>query len=314
VFGHSPSGSANHYAPPLALWRSMATRKAGDRMAADPDLEVPRGNALSGARAPSVPPEVAPVEGKTLEDALLTWGDPAAVTEMVRLAREGYHGPAIIVLGVPETEAEQKIFRYRSLREQLKAELLANLRQGKLVAAGFDARAAIDARPVTVPADRWRVLTPNYVDSSATGPGITIAGILVTEPTATAATAPATEAVDEGPVVEKIGPKEPRLRMWKSSGLVQLDGTAVILTHRSFRLLLKLAESAAIGAALVRLAELRKLVNGSGDKAVAQGVHVLKGELEKSGVEADRVKVLIENRRAAGYWLNMSSSNIKIND
>ena len=120
-------------------------------------------------------------EGKTLAEALLAWGDPAAVAEMIQLAEGGYDGPIIIFLDGPKSEDERKVFRYQELRSQLEQELTQKLRDGSLVATGYDSRAAIDAPPVAVPADRWRVLTPILEDSSATAAGMAITGILVYE-------------------------------------------------------------------------------------------------------------------------------------
>jgi len=125
--------------------------------------------------APPVP------EGVTLEEALLRWGDPAIVAEVSRLAAEGYDIPAFIWTLGPETECERNVGRYRSLRGKLEEVLHASLRSGILVATGYDARAAIDASPVTIPADRWRVLVPDFSASSATVSGLTITGILVFE-------------------------------------------------------------------------------------------------------------------------------------
>lgn len=57
-------------------------------------------------------------EGKTLAEALLAWGDPAAVAEMIQLAKEGYDGPLIVILGEPAGEYERKVLRYQELRSQ----------------------------------------------------------------------------------------------------------------------------------------------------------------------------------------------------
>lgn len=125
------------------------------------------------------PPEP---EGVTLEEALRHWCDPTRAQEMLRLDKDGFRGPLMImVLGGSESEYERNVMRHCSLRDDLERELIDKLRRGVLTAFGYDSRAAIDAPPVTIPADRWRVLTPDFGESSATASGFTITGILVIE-------------------------------------------------------------------------------------------------------------------------------------
>src|SRR5688500_8725593 len=107
---------------------------------------------------------------------------------MLSLARRGYHGPMAFGSG-PETESERNMFKYRSLREQLERSLLEKLRTGVLIASGYDARDPLDGPRVTIPSDRWRVLKANFVETSATMPGVTITDILVWEPPAAAESA-----------------------------------------------------------------------------------------------------------------------------
>ena len=125
------------------------------------------------------PPEP---EGVTLEEALRHWCDPTRAQEMLRLDKDGFSSPPMIIwAGCPETEYDRNTFRYGSLRSDLERELIDKLRRGVLTALGYDSRAAIDAPPVTISADRWRVLTPDFGESSATASGFTITGILVIE-------------------------------------------------------------------------------------------------------------------------------------
>jgi hypothetical protein len=119
-------------------------------------------------------------EGATLEEALRRWCDPAAVAEMERLADEGYDGPNVWILG-EVTEYEVKVSRYQELRRQLETELMDKLRRGELAATGYDMRLALDAKPVVLSADRWRVLAPDFERSAARTGAVEVSGIRVTE-------------------------------------------------------------------------------------------------------------------------------------
>lgn len=110
-------------------------------------------------------------EPQTLAKALMVWGDPAAVAEMTRLAKEGYDSH-LLTVGRPETESDRNALRYRGLREELQTALVEKLREGSLVATGYDSRASLDAPRTTIPADRWRVLAPSFGDSSAADGGL----------------------------------------------------------------------------------------------------------------------------------------------
>ena len=241
-------------------------------------------------------------EGKTLAEALLAWGDPAAVAEMTELAEGGYDGPGIFSLEGPVTGCERKVFRYQELRSQLEQELTQKLRDGSLVATGYDSRAAIDAPPVAVPADRWRVLTPILEDSSATAAGMAITGILVYEGD------PAT--------VLPASLTEPRLEIRRRARRVRLGDTGVSLSPRSFDLLLMLAEAAVTVEAPVPRSDIEdRLWSGYvSKKAVADAVNKLKAELETQGVVEAADCPLIINHRVIGYRLTITPAEIRILD
>jgi DNA-binding response OmpR family regulator len=241
--------------------------------------------------------------GLTLADALVRWGDPAAVAEVTRLAGEGYDGPLIVLVPGPATEYERNVFRYRELRERLETALVAKLRDGSLVATGYDSRAAIDAPPATIPADRWRVLTPNFEDSSAAGGGLSISGILVSDS-------------NRGGARREASSPEPQLRIAKAARQACLDGLDLKLTPRSFDLLVILAEGAIHGAVPVpkRHLEDRLMGRNFSDKALGQAINRLKSELTNSGVRGERAQSFIENVRAVGYRLTLSASELRIDD
>lgn len=219
---------------------------------------------------------------------------------MTHLAEEGYDGPLIAILG-PETEYERNVFRYRELRERLRTALVAKLRDGSLDATGYDSRAAIDAPPVAIPADRWRVLIPNFDDSSAADGGLSIRGILVS-------------SSNHAGAPREASLPEPQLRIAKAARRARLGGFDLKLTPRSFDLLVILAEGAIQGAVpvLKRHLEDRLLRGNFSEKAIGQGINKLKSELTKSGVCRESAQSLIENVRAVGYRLTLPPPDIRI--
>ena len=236
---------------------------------------------------------------QTIEDALQTWCEPSLVAEMLQLKQQGYDGHQLFFAGGPETESERKQARYRYLREQLEAELLEKLKAGELMATGYDERAPIDARKITIPADRWRTLTANFQESSAVTGNVVITGIQLLRSTSRAAVA---------------SRSSPRLRILVRERQAQLDGQDLNLTRRSFNLLVMLARQAAKTAHVVpkQTIEAELFAARPPKKAVAQAVWTMKRELVSTGLE--RVDELIRSQRAVGYRLMMDRSEIQIVD
>lgn len=236
----------------------------------------------------------------TLAEALLRWGDSTLVAEMTQLAKDGYDGPLIVLVPGPASTYERNVLRYRELREQLEQALLDKLRSGSPLATGYDVRAPINAEPLTIPGDRWRVLTPNYEDSSATDAGVTITGILVHEDVP--ATAPLASTA------------QLRLEIGRTTRRVRFDGTKLRLAPRSFDLLLILAEAAASTGAPVSGHDIEAGLWGVpvDKKAVNDAVGKLKSELVKQGMDEAAVRLAIENVRAKGYRLTLAPDEIHI--
>jgi hypothetical protein len=237
---------------------------------------------------------------RSLEDALQSWCEPSLVAEMLQLKTQGYGGPQLLFPDGPETESERKQFRYLYLRKQLEAELLEKLKAGELIATGYDSGAPIDAPPNTIPADRWRTLTANYKESSATMGNVVITGIQVLRPTAQA---PAPQP-------------RPGLRIDVRARQAQLDGTDLNLTARSFKLLVMLARQASKGAHIVpkQTIERELFAAPTDERAVARAAWRMRQELVSAGLERHRVEELIQNQRALGYRLMMDPPEIQIVD
>jgi DNA-binding response OmpR family regulator len=147
------------------------------------------------------------------------------------------------------------------------------------------------------------VLIPDFEDSSAAGGGLSISGILVW-------------SSDYAAASRQASLPEPHLQIAKAARRARLDGFHLKLTPRSFDLLLILAEGAIQGAVPVSLQYLLELLlhGNFSDKALGQAIHKLKFELTKSGVSCGRVQSMIENVRAVGYRLQLSTSDVRIDD
>jgi hypothetical protein len=225
---------------------------------------------------------------------------------MNQLERDGYGEGRLLVFGGPATESDRKASRYRGLREQLHATLVDNLRCGKLVAQGYDARASVDAPPVTISSGRWRVLTPNFEDSSASAPGITISGILVQE--AKVATTPPLE-----PAKAAVAPATIRLRIKRSQELAFVDGKEFLIPEVPFRLLCLLAGQA---GKFVSRHEIEDSVWGDNDTETfrpgREAVGDLRKALARGGMGRDELRQFIQQRTGHGYRLQLTAEEVVI--
>jgi hypothetical protein len=226
----------------------------------------------------------------SLFEATCEFGQPELVAEMLALHRKGYGGLTIMTVSSgPMSEDERLQARYDDLRGQLAEGFLRQLRDGTLVAFGYDSRGAVDDPPVRIPADKWRVLKPDFADSSATMPGMLISGIGVTR-------------------------SRPRLHIEMASKWARFNNCKLELAPRSFQLLAILAEAACQGDRPVAKRDLEDRLFGDrfGEKALAQSISKLKTEMIKSGVDSGIAQALIENDRSVGYRLKLSQADIQI--
>ena len=120
-------------------------------------------------------------EGLTLQAALWRWGNPGAVSELQQLVRQGFPNPlaGFLNLVTGRLETDPRTDRARELQSLLQTDLLSKLRNGELLAIGYDLRQSIDAKPIEITPDRWRVLKPDFEKSEATTAGLIVTGISV---------------------------------------------------------------------------------------------------------------------------------------
>ncbi len=120
--------------------------------------------------------------GFPLREALKRYSEPEVWAQLEELREQGealevlrahHHGS---MSGISE-----ETFPYLGVEKRLVDSFLRELRDGLLIATGYDDRLPIRQKPAKIPAQLWRSLTPDFRDSTASGSGFTFAGILVQE-------------------------------------------------------------------------------------------------------------------------------------
>jgi DNA-binding winged helix-turn-helix (wHTH) protein len=222
----------------------------------------------------------------TLKEALLASTEPEEAAEIRRLEGAGYGGPLFFV-GGPETEYDRNQSRVGHLRIRAESQLKAKLMTGELVATGRDSRDPFAPRR-QIPADRWRYLEIDYQKS-------------------------AVEA-EQARIIEVEISADGGLHMSRQLRLARLGNVPLVLSRRSFDLLLTLAEAACAGHTFVSLEELTKkhYEKATNDKALGQGIEGLRQHLVRSGVARKTVDRLIINVRGKGYGLSVPAAEIAI--
>lgn len=234
----------------------------------------------------------------SLFDAMCAWGDPDKVAEMLALKRRGADAP-ILVLG--RRGPEPAGWRYRDIREGLEDALVARLLTGGLIAEGYDSDGSFDQPMIRIPSDRWRVLTPDFDESSAVSHNRKIIGIVVSP----------REKVDAGPSGEPsaipLGSGLVRLVIRQQSKSITLDGKPITLAARPFSLFLLLAEAAQAGTGPMRGSRIKDTLwsPGVSERAATDVVRDLRSKLRSvcgSGFDPHQ---FIQSRTGLGYVLDL---------
>jgi hypothetical protein len=111
--------------------------------------------------------------GLELEEALLETADSGERAEHDRLMQ--FDSP-LSFIGESESSPRRQ---FRRIRAQLEEAFIRRLKKGELVAVGYDARSGADSKPAIVAPDRWRVLKPDFHDSSAKASNLSLEGVRV---------------------------------------------------------------------------------------------------------------------------------------
>jgi hypothetical protein len=116
-------------------------------------------------------------EELTLLDALEYFSERDAWQEYVRLQR--FHGPRVVWVGGLLNAEDALAYRAVELRQQLKSNLIAQLKEGFLVARAYVAPLRADSQRINIPAEKWTLLSVNFEQSTASGYGLDLFGIRV---------------------------------------------------------------------------------------------------------------------------------------
>jgi hypothetical protein len=121
--------------------------------------------------------------GLPLWEAMLFYGDQQLAKTVSDLTFQGFGKPPFFPLH-EMTRAEQIEYNVNSMqlehaRMRMEREFLSMLKSGEVFATGYAGHSPLDMPATRIVADRWRLLEPNFDDSTAGGPNLEISGILV---------------------------------------------------------------------------------------------------------------------------------------
>ena len=242
---------------------------------------------------------------RSLFDAMCAWGDPELVSEMLALKKQGAEAPMWII-----GEDNRKIFRYTRLRELLERSLVDKLLSGELVSSGYDSSLPL-GQPITqISADLWRVLIPDFDESTAKLGEKKIVGIVVM-PKKEAATRPSV-ATSRGAITSTAATA--RLVIKPASKEITLDGTRVQLSARLFKLLHLLAEAARDDVGPVPNAKIKQRIASvrASDSVASDAVRELRERLRQTFNQPFDSVELVQNRTSQGYLLNLRPDEVLI--
>jgi hypothetical protein len=152
---------------------------------------------------------VNPKAGLPLWEAMLFYGDQFAADIAFRRRLEGFDNPPFYPFEEMTREEQREYnigsMQFQRARRDLEHEILLKLSAGELFATGYAADMRLDEPAAKILPDRWRLLEPDFLESTARGGGVEISGILVFK---------ATEATDASVVQKRYSPAE--LRRWYS--------------------------------------------------------------------------------------------------
>lgn len=111
--------------------------------------------------------------GLELEEALLETADSGERAEHDRLRQ---FDSSVSRIDEPESTPRRQ---FRRIRAQLEEAFIHRLQRAELVAVGYDTRSGADSKPTLVTPDRWRVLKPDFQNSSAKASNLSMEGVRV---------------------------------------------------------------------------------------------------------------------------------------
>jgi hypothetical protein len=121
--------------------------------------------------------------GLPLWEAMLFYGEQELAKTVNDLTFQGFGKPPFFPLHemprAEQIEYNVNSMRLEHARMRMEFEFLSMLKSGAVYATGYASHSPLDMPATRVVADRWRLLEPNFDDSTAKGPNLEISGILV---------------------------------------------------------------------------------------------------------------------------------------
>jgi hypothetical protein len=121
--------------------------------------------------------------GLSLRDAMLFYGDQSDAKTVSELTCQGFGEPPYYPLHemsrTEQIEFNVSSMQLESARMRMEREFLSMLMSDAVFATGYASHSPLDMPATRVVADRWRLLEPNFDDSTAKGSNLDISGILV---------------------------------------------------------------------------------------------------------------------------------------
>ncbi|MCK1361221.1 hypothetical protein [Bradyrhizobium sp. 199] len=127
--------------------------------------------------------QVKPKDGLPLWEAMLFYGNQFDAEMAWSRRLDGFDGPPFYPFDEMSREEQREYnagsMQFERARRQLESEIHGKLLRGELVATGYAADTPLDSPPTKILPDRWRLLEPDYRESTAKGGRLEISGILV---------------------------------------------------------------------------------------------------------------------------------------
>jgi hypothetical protein len=121
--------------------------------------------------------------GLPLWEAMLFYGNQVDADIAYSRKLEGFDNPPFYPFEEMSREEQREYnvgsIQLRHARIALEAEILRQLKNGALFATGYSLNTPLDAPAEMISADRWRLLEPDFLASTAKGRGVEISGIRV---------------------------------------------------------------------------------------------------------------------------------------
>ena len=122
---------------------------------------------------------------RPLRSAAIYWGNPRTVRELRRLRRLRYDGMTMAAILGKETVQDRRGDPFCCTLDRMRHDLVTKLWTGALESFAFVKGSDVSSDRARIHPGRWRVLTPNFDDCTASDDGVELIDVWVAAPPAT---------------------------------------------------------------------------------------------------------------------------------